>query len=269
MPKILSWNVAGLRAMIKKGNLQSVLLTKPEGNYDIVLLQETKAERHQVVLPKDVSDIYPYRFWQSTKGTTQRKGLSGTAVWSKVEPIGQIAPPPGDEEGRITAVEFETFIVVSVYTPNSQALDTPRFRFRTEAWHASFATYIAQLKTRKPTIIGGDLNVAHLDVDIYDPKKNRNKAAGFLDLERDQFSEYLNMGYRDAFRELYPDAQEKYTYWNQLNPKTRANNRGWRIDYFMVSPGIQIYQTEMLPDITGSDHCPIAFYGETPTGRPR
>ena len=255
---VISWNVAGIRAILKKGNIQSVLANN-NYRYDIVLLQETKAEEQQVKLPKEITDIYQYRYWQSTKGTTQRKGLSGTAIWSKTKPICQLPPPTTDEEGRITAIEFETFIVVSVYTPNSQGLNKPRFDFRTQAWHTGFATYIATLNNRKPTIIGGDFNVAHQDMDIHNPQKNRNKVAGFLDLERSQFAEYLNLDFRDAFRHLHPDAQKKYTYWNQLNPKIREANSGWRIDYFLVSPTIQIQECNLLTDERGSDHCAITL----------
>ena len=133
--KIISWNVAGLRAMIKKGNLQKMLdLYAP----DVVCLQETKAEEHQVTLPEELSNKYPYRFWQSTHGTTQRKGLSGTTIWSKMKPERQYNPPVTDEEGRITTIEFDDYIIVSVYTPNSQGPDTPRLEFRTKVWHESF-----------------------------------------------------------------------------------------------------------------------------------
>jgi len=252
--KLLAWNVAGLRAMIKKGNLLDLL---KDQQYDIVLLQETKAEEHEVKLPEELENMYPYRFWQSTKGTTQRKGLSGTAIWSKTAPLYQINPPPSDEEGRITTIEFEEFIVVSVYTPNSQKLDTERFRVRTSIWHENFKKYLEILKQRKPTIIAGDLNVAHQDIDIHSPDKHRNKYAGFLDLERIQLTEYLNIGFRDAYRELFPTIAEKYTYWNQLNPKIRENNSGWRIDYFLVTPEIKIKECDMLSHIRGSDHCPI------------
>ena len=164
MTKIVCWNVAGVRAMLKKGNLEE-LLTQNE--YDIVLLQETKAEEAQVKLPEKIMNMYPYRFWQSTKGTTQRKGFSGTAIWSKTKPVSRIDGPESDEEGRIITLEFEEFIVVSVYTPNSQGLDKPRFIFRTTVWHDNFENYITMLKNMKPTIIAGDLNVAHKDIDIH------------------------------------------------------------------------------------------------------
>ena len=254
MVKIVSWNVAGIRAMLKKGNLQKML---EENSFDIVLLQETKAEESQIKLPEEIEQLYPFRFWNSTKGTTQRKGLSGTAIWSKEKPMYRINPPESDEEGRITTIEFKEFIVVSVYTPNSQKLDTPRFEYRTTEWHENFEDYITVLKERKPTIIGGDLNVAHKDKDIHHPDKHRNKYAGFLNLEREQIEEYLKVGYNDAFSDKYPDAEKKYTYWNQLNPKNRENNSGWRIDYILITPEIKIEDCDMLTDVRGSDHCPI------------
>ena len=145
--KIISWNVAGLRAMIKKGNLQKMLdLYAP----DVVCLQETKAEEHQVTLPEELSNKYPYRFWQSTHGTTQRKGLSGTTIWSKMKPERQYNPPVTDEEGRITTIEFDDYIIVSVYTPNSQGPDTPRLEFRTKVWHESFIFDHIVVRTKNP-----------------------------------------------------------------------------------------------------------------------
>jgi len=256
MTKIVSWNVAGVRAMLKKGNLEE-LLTQNE--YDIVLLQETKAEEAQVKLPEKIINMYPYRYWHSTKGTTQRKGFSGTTIWSKTKPISRIDEPKTDEEGRILTLEFDNFIVVSVYTPNSQGLDKPRFIFRTTIWHENFINYITMLKNIKPTIIAGDLNVAHKDIDIHNPKKHKNKYAGFFDLEREQMTEYLSRGFIDAFRVKYPTEEKKYTYWNQLNPKIRENNSGWRIDYFLITSEIKIKikDCNILPDIRGSDHCPI------------
>ena len=251
--KIVSWNVAGLRAMVRKGHLEKLVL---ENDYDVVCLQETKAEEHEVTLSAELTERYPYRFWQSTKGTTQSKGLSGTAIWAKEKPILQYAPPDIDEEGRITALEFNEAIVVSVYTPNSQGLDTARYEFRTQDWHISFLGYIAALKELKPTIICGDLNVANENIDIHKPEAHK-KYAGFLDLERSQFKKYLEIGYVDAFRKIYPTAIKKYTYWNQLNPKIRQNNSGWRIDYYLTSLEINIKSCEILMDVYGSDHCPI------------
>ena len=251
--KIVSWNVAGLRAMIKKGNLLEML---NDQDPDVVCLQETKAEEHQVLLPEGIADKYPYRFWQSTQGTTQRKGLSGTTIWSKEKPERQYNPPQTDEEGRITTIEFKKYIIVCVYTPNSQGLDTPRLGFRTTVWHENFKEYIAALKVLKPTIICGDLNVAHEEIDIHNPKNHR-KCAGFLDIERKQFQEYLDIGYIDAFRHLNPDVPKQYTYWNILNPKIRENNSGWRIDYFLVSEDVDFNSCVLLTNVYGSDHCPV------------
>ena len=245
MTRIVSWNVAGVRAMLKKGNLEELLI---QNDYDIVLLQETKAEEKQVKMPEKLAYMYPYRYWHSTKGTTQRKGLSGTAIWSKIKPISRIDEPEIDEEGRILSLEFDEFIVVCVYTPNSQGLNT---------LHENFGNYITMLKNIKPTIIAGDLNVAHRDIDIHNPKKHKNKYAGFFDLERDQMNDYLFRGFIDAFRDKYPTVEKKYTYWNQLNPKIRENNSGWRIDYFLTTSEIKIKDCNILQDIRGSDHCPI------------
>ena len=263
--KILSWNVAGLRAMLKKEHLENLLKIY---DFDIVCLQETKAEESQVKLPEEITEKYPYRYWNSTRGTTQRKGLSGTTIWSKIKPLNRIPGPEIDEEGRIVSLEFEKFIIVCVYTPNSQNLESPRFKFRTEQWDQEFRNYINYLKsspineTNKSVIITGDLNVAHLDIDIHNPKVNKNKSAGFLDDERLQFQQHLNSGFIDIFRQFYPDKTGAYTYWSQLNPKTRQNNKGWRIDYFLIrgdslDSQIKLKDCNMLPEIYGSDHCPL------------
>jgi len=251
--KIISWNVAGLRAMIKKGFLLEMLNKQDP---DVVCLQETKAEEQQVILPEEITSKYPYRFWESTKGTTQRKGLSGTTIWSKEKPIRQYNPPITDEEGRITTVEFEECIVMCVYTPNSQGLGTARLEFRSTVWHENFKKYISALQILKPTIICGDLNVAHNDIDIHNPKSHKT-CAGFLDIERKQIQEYLEIGYIDAFRYLNPDVPKQYTYWNILNPKIRENNSGWRIDYFLISQEIKLKNCILLTDVYGSDHCPV------------
>lgn len=251
--KIVSWNVAGIRAMIKKGNLDTLIA---ENDFDIICLQETKAEEHQVKLSEGITTKYPYRFWNSTKGTTQRKGLSGTAIWCKEKPICRINGPDMDEEGRITTLEFEKFVIVCVYTPNSQGLNTERYDFRTDTWHKGFLKYITLLKQRKTTIICGDLNVAHNEIDIHNPHKHHHYA-GFLDLEREQFQNYLDVGYVDTFRYLYPEAKEKYTYWNQINPKIRQNNSGWRIDYCLISDQYIIKTASIMNEIYGSDHCPV------------
>jgi len=269
--RILSWNVAGLRAMLKKEHLQNLLAKE---DFDIICLQETKAEEQQVILPPEIIEKYPFRFWNSTLGTTQRKGLSGTAIWSKIKPITRIHHPEIDEEGRITTLEFENFIIVCVYTPNSQSLESPRFKFRTQIWDQEFRNYITTLKTIKTTIITGDLNVAHQDIDIYNAKRTKNKVAGFLDDERSQFQQHLDSGFIDVFRHLHPTQQDAFTYWNQIRPANRVNNVGWRIDYFLIGEGAPAtllphikeptasgiatnVKCGMLTDVYGSDHCPL------------
>jgi len=250
--KIISWNVAGLRAMLKKGNLETMI---NDHNPDILCLQETKAEEHEVKIPENLDKLYPYRFWESTKGTTQRKGLSGTTIWCKTKPLRQYNPPECDEEGRITTLEFPDFNIVCVYTPNSQHSESDRLIYRTTTWHENFKEYINALKQLKPTIICGDLNVANEEIDLHNPSKH-HEDAGFLDIERKQFKEYLALGFTDALRIKHPTAKGKYTYWNNLNPKIRQNNSGWRIDYFLITNEIIIKECDILPEIMGSDHCP-------------
>ena len=251
--KIISWNVAGLRAMLKKPNLEEMIKAN---NPDILCFQETKAEENEVQIPENFKKLYPYRYWASTKGTTQRKGLSGTAIWSKTKPLRQYSPPECDEEGRITTLEFADFNIVCVYTPNSQHLESNRKVYRTTIWHENFKEYIIALKQLKPTIICGDLNVANEEIDLHNPDKH-HLDAGFLDIERQQFKEYLAIGFSDALRLKHPNSEGKYTYWNNINPKIRKNNSGWRIDYFLITRKIIVKECDIMPDIMGSDHCPI------------
>jgi len=254
--RILSWNVAGLRAMLKKGNLEELL---KNSDYDIVCLQETKAEEEQVILAPEIMEKYPFRFWSSTEGTTQRKGLSGTAIWSKTCPINRIDHPSIDEEGRITTLQFDEFIICCVYTPNSQSLESHRFKYRTEEWDKVFREYIAALKNIKPTIIAGDLNVAHKNIDIYNPTRCKNKVPGFFDEERNEFQKHLDTGFVDAFRYLHPNKEHSFSYWNQIRPVNRQNNVGWRIDYFLCGGNPIIESCDILTQIYGSDHCPLSL----------
>ena len=251
--RVISWNVAGLRSTLNRGEITILV---EQFNPDILCLQETKAEETQVSMPDKLTKLYPYRYWESTKGTTQRKGLSGTAIWSKTKPIRQYNPPDCDEEGRIVTLEFPNFIIVCVYTPNSQHIQSERLIYRTTIWHENFKEYINSLKHLKPTIICGDLNVANEEIDIHNPNKHHQNA-GFLDIERKQFKEYLELGFEDALRIKHPNAHGKYTYWNNLNPKIRLNNSGWRIDYFLTTNEIKIEECDTLPQIIGSDHCPL------------
>lgn len=261
--KIASWNVAGLRGSFKK----SALNWLEGGAYDIVCLQETKCTEAEAtkVMPQWISETYPHRYWNSCTGEFkhlgfQRKGLSGTSVWSK-QPGVQLAVPEFDKEGRTTAVEYGEFILVTVYTPNSQSPQSERFTYRIHEWDVAFLEYIEELNDRKPTVICGDFNVAFQDKDVYNPVGFRNKVAGFIDEERDRFDDILCSGYKDAFRMFRPDAVNQYTFWTQIQPQLRKTNRGWRIDYFLV-PTLLQGQTKdcnILPDIMGSDHCPITL----------
>lgn len=258
--KILSWNVAGLRAMInKKTNLLDLL---KDSNYDIVCLQETKCEEKQIELPTEITETYLFRYWNSTKGITQRKGLSGTAIWSKTEPLKVIDTPEFDEEGRITALEYKDFILVNVYTPNSQNKESDRCKFR-EKWDDSFEEYIRKLKVKKNIIICGDLNVAHLDIDISNPKSKKDKVAGFFDFERTNYAYLIeNNKLVDVYRKLN-SIKNKSTYWSNFSKQKRRNDNGWGIDYFVVSSELLENNLDIkcniLIEVLGSDHCPICL----------
>ena len=297
--RILSWNVNGIRARIRKKELHFLTSSNSDSdsnsdyNYDIVCFQETKATPEQVKLNKELTTKYPYRYWQSNKGTTQKKGFSGTCIWSKTKPIKEVTPPKIDEEGRITALEFPNFFIVSVYTPNSGSSDDKtRYIYRTTLWHATFIEFLTTLKTQKPTIVCGDLNVCHKEIDIHNPKKNKNKIAGFLDIEREQFQFYLEYGgFIDVFRSLNPTLKHQYTWWSPFG-KAKENNKGWRLDYFLLGNHlnensendegdegdegdendegdegdendegdeevIEVENCQILSNIKGSDHCPI------------
>jgi len=268
---IFSWYVAGLRARVKSdessnNSLSRALLlggTNEKGeskNYDIVCLQETKCTEYEVRLPCDITNKYPYRFWNSTDGTSQRKGFSGTCVWCISQPIKNLETPKFDVEGRIVAVEFEKFILVNVYVPNSQKLDSDRFKFRNE-WNIKFMIYISELQKEKNVIICGDMNVAHLDIDITNPKTKKNKVAGFFDFERLDFARMIeSLNLVDVFRNLNPTKQ-KSTYWSNFMKAIRNSDNGWGIDYFLVSK--ELFESDeninqaIENEILGSDHCPI------------
>tara|TARA_B100000780_G_scaffold264755_1_gene219654 strand:+ start:2054 stop:2887 length:834 start_codon:yes stop_codon:yes gene_type:complete len=267
---IFSWNVAGLRARVKSdessnNSLSRALLlgeTNEKGeskNYDIVCLQETKCTEYEVRLPCEITNKYPYRFWNSTDGTSQRKGFSGTSIWCMYQPIKNLETPKFDVEGRIVAVEFEKFILVNAYVPNSQKEDSDRFKFRGE-WNKNFMTYISELQKEKNVIICGDMNVAHLDIDITNPNTKKNKVAGFYDFERFDFAYMLEtLNLVDVFRNLNPTIQ-KSTYWSNFMKASRKNDNGWGIDYFLISNELldkDKLNVEICNEIMGSDHCPI------------
>jgi len=255
--KITSWNVAGLRAMLRKENFKNMI---NEYKPDILCLQETKAEENQVVIDEDLNNIYKYRYWNSTKGITQRKGLSGVSIWCTSPPITMLTTPEFDEEGRILGLEFEKFILINIYVPNSQKLENERYYFR-ERWDELFKTYIDNVKKihNKEIIICGDFNVAHLDIDICNPKSKKNKVAGFFDNERLNFSYLIEMNELiDVFRHFYPTI-EKSTYWSNFLKAERKKNNGWGIDYFLTTKNIinDISECNILKNMLGSDHCPI------------
>jgi exodeoxyribonuclease III len=260
--KIVSWNVAGLRALLKKPNFEEYIFNSVE-HIDILCFQETKAEEKQVKLSDKIKEKYVYRFWNSSKGTTQRKGLSGVTVWSVEPPINKIDDPLWDEEGRVIALEYEKFVLVNVYVPNSQKLECERYYFR-EKWYSNFINYIGQLKLQfsdKHIIICGDLNVAHLDNDISNPKKKKNCVAGFFDNERRDISYLLEIcDLKDVFRLLNPTTN-KSTYWSNFLKANRSLSNGWGIDYFICSSSfietIKNIECNILLNIKGSDHCPL------------
>lgn len=235
--KVLSWNVDGLRATVKKGLLDPPLLRSP---YDIVCLQETKCLESQIELSEELRKAYPYRAWSENRGLDhkdkgrgdgQRKGLSGTAIFSK-HPFLRIIPSPEPiREGRLCIVEFPHFIVVSVYVPNSGS----KHEYRVGEWDEMFCSLLRKLNVYKSTVIMGDMNVCHENHDICNPERSKNRVAGFLNLERQQFRRYFQLGYFDSFRLLYPLRLGAFTWWNRRFPHLRQQNKGWRLDYIMVN----------------------------------
>ena len=259
--KIVSWNVAGLRAMLKKPTFEEYMFGE-QGNIDILCLQETKAEEKQVQLNEKIIEKYPYRYWNSTKGTTQRKGLSGVSIWCTSPPIKVLENPEWDEEGRIYALEFQDFVLINVYVPNSQKLEGERYYFR-EKWNSKFSEYITDFISEyldKDIIICGDMNVAHLDIDICNPRQKKNKVPGFFDNERADFTSLLNNNKLVDIYRIMHNGQQKSTYWSNFLKAERSINNGWGIDYFLCTPSIvesKVISCKILMEILGSDHCPI------------
>ena len=261
---ILSWNIAGIRAKLKKGFLNFL----EDGTYDIICWQETKAEEIQVELPEALKEMYPYRTWVHCDGVSQRKGLNGVAIWSKTKPVSIISSMEPDiwsvSEGRTLGLEFETFNVITVYTPNSQCEGSERCNFRTNHWDGAFREWIRELNAKKPTIICGDFNVAVDDIDVKQPEKWAG-SAGLLPKERENFKELMKTGFVDSFRHLHPRDEEKYTYWNQRMPWERKANLWWRLlSGADKNAKIRIRKAAILPEIMGSDHCPIAVERQKP-----
>ncbi|NLL40092.1 MAG: exodeoxyribonuclease III [Clostridiales bacterium] len=246
--KLISWNVNGLRACVKKGFLEYF----DDVDADIFCVQETKLQEGQIELefPEYV------QFWNYAR----KKGYSGTAVFSKKQPLSAslgIGIEEHDQEGRVITLDYGDFYLVNVYTPNSQE-QLARLDYRMK-WEDDFREYITALDREKPVIICGDLNVAHTEIDLKNPKTNR-KNAGFTDEEREKFSRLLESGFTDTFRYLYPDVTGAYTWWS-YRFNARKNNAGWRIDYFLVSKRLNkdIDEAKIYSDIYGSDHCPVGL----------
>ena len=247
--KIISWNVNGIRAVIKKGFYDFIDEYKP----DILCLQETKAHPEQVDIKLNQ---YPYQFWNSA----EKKGYSGTAIFSKKEPLSvknNIGIDKHDNEGRVITVEFEDYFVVTVYTPNSKR-ELLRLEYRAQEWDVDFLKYLKKLEEKKPVIFCGDLNVAHKEIDLKNPKTNKRNA-GFTDEERSGFDNYIESGFIDTFRE-FEKGEGHYTWWSYMF-NSRAKNVGWRIDYFCISQILRSKLTKsyILKDVMGSDHAPVAI----------
>ncbi len=244
---IISWNVNGIRAVLKKGFKEFVKKEKP----DILLLQETKAHPDQV---DEILKEYSFHHWNSA----EKKGYSGTAVFSKIEPIevvDGIGNKEHDQEGRVITLEFLNFFLVNVYVPNS-GRGLPRLSYR-EEWDKDFLKYLKKLEKKKPVVFAGDLNVAHTEIDLRNPKGNYNKTAGYTQKEIDGFENFLKAGFVDTFR-MFNDKPGNYTYWSYMF-NARKKKVGWRIDYFMISKKIRakVNKSLILDKVMGSDHCPV------------
>ena len=246
--KLISWNVNGIRACLDKGFLDFFR----QEDADFFCIQETKMQPGQA----EVDTPGYHQYWNSA----ERKGYSGTAVFAKREPVSVrygLGIEEHDKEGRVITLEYPEFWLVTVYTPNSQA-ELARLDYRCQ-WEDVFRDYLGQLKAQKPVIVCGDLNVAHQEIDLKNPKQNRTNA-GFTDQEREKFGLLLEKGFADTFRRLYPDKEEAYSWWS-YRFNARSRNAGWRIDYFLVSERLMPAVTDSVirADITGSDHCPVVL----------
>ena len=248
---IISWNVNGLRAIVKKNFFEDLKIMDP----DILCIQETKAQDEDV--NKTLSQLSNYNIYVNS---AERKGYSGTSILSKTKPISivnDMGIEEHDQEGRVICAEYQGFYLVNVYVPNSgQQLERLDYR---KKWDADFLNYLKNLEKKKPVIIAGDFNVAHQPMDLKNDKANYNKTAGYTQIEIDGMDNFLKSGFIDTFRKFHPNKVE-YTYWS-YRFKARERNTGWRIDYFLISKGIidKVKTIHILSDYYGSDHCPIGL----------
>ncbi len=248
MTKLVSWNVNGLRSCIGKGFWDFF----KEVDADIFCIQESKLQEGQIELQLEGYEQY----WNYAV----KKGYSGTAIFTRIKPVSSscgIGIEEHDNEGRVITLEFDKYFLVNVYTPNSKR-ELERLEYRMK-WEDDFRIYLKQLEETKPVIICGDMNVAHQEIDIKNPRSNK-KSAGFTMEEREKFSELLAQGFVDSYRTLYPDKEGAYTWWSYMF-KAREKNVGWRIDYFCVSEALKdtIQAAEIYSEIMGSDHCPVGL----------
>ena len=246
--KLISWNVNGIRACLNKGFKE--FFEKIDA--DIFCIQETKCQKDQIDLEFEEYTSY----WNSA----EKKGYSGTAVFTKIKPLNVtygIGIEEHDKEGRVITLEFEDFYLVNVYTPNSKR-ELERLDYR-QIWEDEMRKYLLKLNENKPVVMCGDLNVAHKEIDLKNPSSNRRNA-GFTDEERNKMTELLNAGFLDTFRYFYPDKTGEYSWWSYMR-KARENNAGWRIDYFIVSKSMEkrLKDAKIYQEVTGSDHCPVGL----------
>ena len=244
--KLISWNVNGLRACIQKGFLEYFR----EVDADVFCIQESKLQAGQV----DLKTPGYHQYWNYA----EKKGYSGVAVFSKAEPLSftcGIGKEEHDKEGRVITLEYNDMYIVTVYTPNSQE-ELARLDYRMQ-WEDEFRSYIKGLDGKKPVVVCGDMNVAHREIDLKNPGSNRRNA-GFTDEERNKFSEFLEAGFIDTYRYFYPDREGAYSWWS-YRFNARANNAGWRIDYFCVSERLaeRLVSADIHSEVLGSDHCPV------------
>jgi exodeoxyribonuclease III len=250
--KIISWNVNGIRAVAQKNFFTDFEALAP----DILCLQETKAQDDQVA--ETLSPINGYHIYSNS---AEKKGYSGTAIISKTKPLSVskgIGIEEHDNEGRVLCAEYENFYLVTVYVPNSGS-DLKRLDYR-QTWDLAFFNFLKNLESQKPVLVCGDLNVAHRPIDLTHPKANYNKYAGYMQQEIDGMDRFVGNGLVDSFRHFYPEKTGAYSWWS-YRAGARAKNVGWRIDYFLVSEHFmpQVKSARILPDIMGSDHCPVAI----------